>query len=274
MKAIAAAGILALATGCDLSVQAGSADSGTTADAGTDGGSTTVLETTAVTLGGHTLTPQSAIMAASVGNFGALGSPALLVYISDFAGLCAGYGCSVSGTGLPEGTHLYLQLFGSAATTYSVAEIPAAGAGLVSFAKAGPAGQQIFSDIATSGTITLESYSANGTAIGRYDVTMKKGGTLKGRFHSTYCKGMTLNLPMGGVVCSETGDTAACQNPCTCEGKTVKAACTSTGTNAWSCNCTSATGASTTCTMNGPTAVPANGTACWSYGTCCPMKFQ
>lgn len=278
-KAMAAAGLLALATGCDLTVQAGSADGGPDGgadagtDAGSDGGTVTTLETTPLTLGGYTLTPQSSIMAASIGNFGPLSSPALLVYVSDFSALCAGYGCSVASTGFPAGTHFYLQLFGSDPKTYSVSDTPAAGVALASFLKAGSGGQTIFSDLAESGTVTLEAYSANGAATGSYDLKMKKGGTLKGRFHSSYCKGMTLNIPMGGVVCAETGDTASCQNPCTCDGKTVKAACTSTGTNQWSCTCTSATGAGSTCQMNGPNAVPPNGTACWSYGTCCPMKF-
>ncbi len=268
---IGAAWILAAAMGCDFSVQAGSADAGVDGG-GTDGGGN-VTATSAVTISGYTLEPRSALMATSL--IPAMGMPNRMTYVvvSDYDALCAGYTCSVSSLGLPAGTHLYFLLFGTGVKTYNVVASPASDGAVVSFVRAGPGGATIFSDVGNSGTVTVESYSETGYATGQYNVTMKNGSVIKGHFSTSYCKGITLNIPMGGVVCTETGDTASCQNPCTCEGKTVKAACTSTGTNMWSCNCTSVTGASTTCTMSGPQAVPANLTACWSYGTCCPMKF-
>lgn len=232
---------------------------------GTGGGAAN----TPVTLGGYTLQPRSAIMAASLPNAPLSSAEArtIVAIISDTENPCSGYRCRASATGLGEGTHLIFRIFGTSPQAYAIGK--SAGSASVSFWRAGPQGASQFSDDAASGTVTVSSFSENGQVVGRYDISMESGATIRGTFGATYCKGLALDVPMGGVVCNETGNTASCSNSCTCEGQTVTASCTSTGTNLWSCNCTSSTGAQSTCTMSGPTAV----TACWTYGTCCPMKF-
>ena len=225
---------------------------------------------TSVTLGGYTLQPRSAIMAASLPN-APLSSGSvrtLLAIVSDADNACSGYRCRVSGTGLGEGTHLAFRIFGTSLQTYPIGK--AAGNAFVTFFRVEPSGTSVFSDDTVSGTVTLISFSENGQATGSYDVTMKSGAVIRGTFGASYCKGLTLDVPMGGVACEETGSAASCSNSCTCEGKTVNASCTSIGTNMWNCDCTSPPGVYSTCTMSG---VPASETACWSYGTCCPMKF-
>ena len=250
-------------------VGGGSGGGGSGMGGGTGGG----VANTPVTLGGYTLQPRSAIMAASLPNapVSSGGGRTLLAFVSDIENPCSGYRCRVSATGVGEGTHLIFQIFGTSLKTYSIGN--AVGNASVTFLRAGPLGTSVFSDDTVSGTVTLLSFSENGKAAGRYDVTMKSGTVIRGTFEATYCKGLALDVPMGGVACEETGSAASCSNSCTCEGKTVSVSCTSTGTNMWSCDCSSPSGAHSTCTMSGPTAVPAYETACWSYGTCCPMKF-
>jgi hypothetical protein len=204
------------------------------------------------------------------------------IFINDVAGFCQTITnadpCNPSSLGsqISSITELSISVSGVAPGTYSVVSATGGTAdggvdfthiAQVQFLATGITGAVI--DTAVSGTVTLTTLSAGGSAEGSYDVTMQKGDHLTGTFNADNCPGLA-NLSSGGPVCNDdTSNQSSCSNSCTCKGKTVKAACTENSDSSWDCTCTSSAGATSTCHENNNDSF----VACEQDFGCCPLTF-
>lgn len=221
-----------------------------------------------VTVGGHTLTPQSALM------FNILfpGMSGTWVVISDQPDICGAVetnSCTMSSGFVRNGTALSLLVPGTEPGAYTVGENQERfDKAEVSFAKL-ENGKATFEAKATAGTVTLESSGLNEHARGTYDITMSDGTKLRGTFTGEYCEKLKDFSFSGGMSCQFSGGATSCQGSCTCEQKTVEANCTrSDESSDWACTCTNASGIQSSCS------VPATEqNACSDTGACCPMSF-
>lgn len=241
---------------------------------------------TPVTLGGRTLSPLSADM------MQVLGFPYVIVSdVQDYCGkLKAAYpgGGSCNSPAPATGSNPYAAVQGSfliiaAYGASDGAKLPVLTSdGGYSNPYAVPAGSTVqfvtwgnlatsFQATAVAGSVNIEAFRSAQSISGNYDVTFDDGEKKAGHFAALYCDAYEKIFASLATTrnCYDSSGTNSCARSCTCNSKSVSASCSlmSGSTTTWQCSCTSATGGSSTCTMN------SSSNCASDTGTCCPLTF-
>lgn len=246
-----------------------------------------------VTDQGNVLAPKSGVFFSGTVFFFSIGG----VVITDAPGACdtitksipAGSPCNAAGSPLdasPLGSATTLTILSlpAAQGTFNVVDPTAKGDGgstamsgaFASFSKS-QNGKATFSDTAVGGTVTFDHFEVGKSASGSYDLTMQSGAHLSGNFDASDCPALDAKLSASvntDRVCSaSSGGGNSCSGECSCKGQTVKANCSGPsdgGSGDWSCTCTDASGATTTCSQPSP---GFSSMACEQRTGCCPLAF-
>ena len=137
-------------------------------------------------------------------------------------------------------------------------------------------GKTTFTDQAVSGTVKFDHFESGKSAQGSYSVVMQSGALLSGSFDASDCPVLDQAISSGfnsDRSCSASAGSNSCTGSCDCKGQTVRAACAGPvdgGSGDWSCTCTAASGATTTCTEPAPSFASAG---CRDRTGCCPLAF-
>lgn len=246
-----------------------------------------------VTDQGNVLAPKSGVFFSGTVFFFSIGG----VVITDAPGACdtitksipAGSPCNAASSPLdasPLGSATTLTILSlpAAQGTFNVVDPNAKSDGgarassgaFASFSKS-ENGKSTFSDTAVGGTVTFDHFEVGKSASGSYDLTMQSGAHLSGSFDASDCAALDAALDAsvnGQRSCGASGGSAdSCSGECSCKGQTVKASCSGPsdgGSGDWTCTCTDAAGATTTCTQPHPST---SLSACEQHTSCCPLAF-
>jgi hypothetical protein len=135
------------------------------------------------------------------------------------------------------------------------------------------AGKEVVHDDAVQGTVTIDALNPAADASGHYDVTLRSGAKIAGRFAGTFCGPISAFAVVPPPrICGGGQSSTQYDGYCTCHGQNVSSQCTrATTSDPWTCTCTDATGAKTTCTM--PADAPEPVTYCFQPFTCCDLPL-
>jgi hypothetical protein len=248
---------------------------------------------TKVTDQGHTLAPRSGVFFSGTVLFFNIGG----VLITDAAGACDAITrasppaspCNASRSpldtsALNTSTALSIVALPAGQGTFNVIDpnAPADGGSQGLHSGAGVSfstlenGRTTFTDAAVSGTVKFDHFESGKSAQGSYDVVMQSGAHLSGNFDATDCPVLDQAISASfnsDRSCSASSGTNSCTGSCSCKGQTVQASCAGPadgGSGDWSCTCTGASGATTTCTEPAPSSASLG---CRDRSSCCPLTF-